>query len=140
MLRIEQCRRRPRRCAGRGMLRSGIACRCGRWRNDGLDRREFHCRRLHRLLPLTPPESARADAPRIGSFERNLTWWVFACILAGILLAQLLPGLSSAVGALKLAEVNVPVAVLVWLMVIPMLLKIDFARLAEVKQHARGIG
>ncbi len=65
----------------------------------------------------------------IGAFERNLTWWVFGCIVAGIALGQALPGFSERVGGLKVAEVNVPVAVLVWLMIIPMLLKIDFAQM-----------
>ena len=76
----------------------------------------------------------------IGAFERNLTWWVFGCIVAGIAVGQMMPGVASAVGAMKLAEVNVPVAVLIWLMIVPMLLKVDFGRLGEVEQHARGIG
>ncbi|MEO8305425.1 MAG: ACR3 family arsenite efflux transporter [Betaproteobacteria bacterium] len=80
-------------------------------------------------------------APKtIGAFERNLTWWVFGCIVAGIAVGQMIPGVASAIGAMKLAEVNVPVAVLIWLMIVPMLLKIDFGRLGEVKQYARGIG
>ena len=81
-----------------------------------------------------------AATKAIGPFERNLSWWVFGCIVAGILAGQLLPGLSTAIGEWKLAEVNVPVAVLIWLMIIPMLLKIAFGKLGEVKQHARGIG
>jgi ACR3 family arsenite transporter len=76
----------------------------------------------------------------MGSFERNLTWWVLACIVAGIALGRLFPGVSAAVGDLKVAEVNVAVAALVWLMVIPMLLKVDFGRIAGVARHARGIG
>jgi ACR3 family arsenite transporter len=76
----------------------------------------------------------------IGTFERNLTWWVFGCIVAGIALGQLLPGLSAYVGRLKVAEVNIPVAVLIWLMIVPMLLKIDFTQLGQVARHARGIG
>ncbi len=83
---------------------------------------------------------AHRTAKPIGAFERNLTWWVFGCIVAGIALGQVLPGISESVGGLKVAEVNVPVAVLVWLMIIPMLLKIDFAQLRKVTQHARGIG
>ena len=81
-----------------------------------------------------------AGRQAIGAFERNLTWWVFGCIVAGIALGQLLPGLSAYVGSLKIAEVNVPVAVLIWVMIIPMLLKIDFTQLGKVAQHARGIG
>jgi ACR3 family arsenite transporter len=81
-----------------------------------------------------------SERKAIGSFERNLTWWVFGCIVAGIGLGQGLPGFSAYVGGLKVAEVNVPVAVLIWLMIIPMLLKIDFGQLGTVAQHARGIG
>jgi len=76
----------------------------------------------------------------MGGFERNLTWWVFGCIAVGIVLGQLFPGVFHAVGAMKVAEVNLPVAVLIWLMVVPMLLKVDFGALHEVRQHARGIG
>ena len=77
-------------------------------------------------------------APRMGAFERNLTWWVFSCITAGIGLGQLFPGFFRQVGALKLAEVNLPVAVLIWLMIVPMLLKVDFGALHQVRAHARG--
>ena len=80
------------------------------------------------------------DAKAIGAFERNLTWWVFGCMAAGIGAGRLLPGLSSAIGGMKVAEINVPVAILIWLMVVPMLLKIDFGRLVQIRQHARGIG
>ena len=81
-----------------------------------------------------------SDAKAIGAFERNLTWWVFGCMAAGVGAGRLLPGLASAIGAMKVAEVNVPVAVLIWAMIIPMLLKIDFGKLAQMRQHARGIG
>lgn len=78
--------------------------------------------------------------PRMGTFERYLTLWVFLCIGAGIALGHHLPGLFQTIGSLKLAEVNLPVALLIWLMIVPMLLKVDFGALHEVKQHARGIG
>jgi len=81
-----------------------------------------------------------AEPRAIGAFERNLTWWVFGCIVAGILVGQWVPAFSMYVGGLKLAEVNLPVAVLIWLMIVPMLLKIDFGTLGQVRQHARGIG
>lgn len=81
-----------------------------------------------------------AGAKAIGTFERNLTWWVFGCIVVGIAVGRKLPRVATTIGAMKLAEVNVPVALLVWLMIVPMLLKIDFGRLGEVKRHARGIG
>ncbi len=73
-------------------------------------------------------------------FERYLTLWVAACIVAGVALGHLFPGVFHAVGAMEVARVNLPVAVLVWFMIIPMLMKIDFAALGEVRRHWRGIG
>jgi ACR3 family arsenite transporter len=73
-------------------------------------------------------------------FERYLTVWVFLCIVAGVLLGQLMPGVFAAVSAMEVAKVNLPVAVLVWLMIIPMLVKIDFSALGQVAKHWRGIG
>jgi arsenite transporter len=73
-------------------------------------------------------------------FERYLTLWVALCILAGILLGQEVPAVFHAIGAAEIARVNLPVAVLIWLMIVPMLLKIDFAALAQVGKHWRGIG
>jgi arsenite transporter len=82
----------------------------------------------------------KAAVPAIGFFERYLTVWVALCIVAGILLGQWLPGVFHAIGALEIAKVNIPVGVLIWVMIIPMLLKIDFAALGQVKAHVRGIG
>lgn len=73
-------------------------------------------------------------------FERYLTLWVALCIVAGIALGHLLPPVFQAIGAAEIARVNLPVAVLIWLMIVPMLIKIDFAALAKVKEHWRGIG
>ncbi|GGB02483.1 arsenical-resistance protein [Brucella endophytica] len=73
-------------------------------------------------------------------FERYLTIWVALCIVAGVALGHLAPGLFHAVGALEIAKVNIPMAVLIWLMIIPMLLRIDFAALREVGAFWRGIG
>lgn len=73
-------------------------------------------------------------------FERYLSLWVIACIAAGIALGHLFPQLFALLGSLELAQVNLPVAVLVWLMILPMLLKIDFHALREVRHHTRGIG
>ena len=73
-------------------------------------------------------------------FERYLTLWVAACVVVGVGLGHLLPGLFHAIGAVEVARVNLPVAGLVWLMIIPMLMKIDPAALAGVRQHWRGIG
>ena len=83
---------------------------------------------------------AAAPAPAIGFFERYLSVWVALCIVAGIGLGQWLPGLFKGIAALELAQVNVPVGVLIWVMIIPMLLKIDFAAMARVREHARGVG
>jgi arsenite transporter len=80
------------------------------------------------------------SAPKISSFERNLTWWVLGCIVVGITLGKLAPSVFQAIGAIKIAEVNIVVAVLIWLMIIPMLLKIDFSAMSDVFQHAKGIG
>ncbi len=73
-------------------------------------------------------------------FERYLTLWVALCIVAGVALGHLFPGLFQLVGGLELAKVNLPVAALIWLMIVPMLVKIDFAAIAEVRRHWRGIG
>jgi len=81
-----------------------------------------------------------AAGPRLGLFERYLTVWVGLCIVAGILLGHFLPGLFQTIGKLEIAQVNLPVALLIWLMIIPMLVKIDFAALREVSQYWRGIG
>jgi arsenite transporter len=77
--------------------------------------------------------------PAMGVFERFLTLWVALCIVAGVALGQVMPGLFHAIGGATVAQVNLPVAVLVWLMIVPMLLKIDPAALKEVGQHWRGI-
>ena len=77
--------------------------------------------------------------PAMGVFERFLTFWVALCIVAGIALGQMIPGFFHMLGEATVAQVNIPVAVLVWLMIIPMLLKIDLAALREVGQHWRGI-
>lgn len=73
-------------------------------------------------------------------FERYLTVWVFLCIVAGIALGQFFPGVFQAVGRMEIAQVNLPVGVLIWVMIIPMLVKVDFGALGEVRQHIRGIG
>ena len=85
-------------------------------------------------------ESPRASAAPMSVFERYLTVWVFLCIVAGIALGQLFPAAFQAVGRLEVAKVNIPVGVLIWVMIIPMLLRVDFAALAQVKNHWRGIG
>ena len=76
----------------------------------------------------------------MSTFERYLTVWVALCIVAGVALGHVMPGVFQAIGSAEIAQVNLPVAVLIWLMVIPMLLKIDFAALGQVGRHWRGIG
>ena len=83
--------------------------------------------------------AASVKAPSMGTFERYLTLWVALCIVAGILLGQMIPGLFHRLGDATIAQVNLPVAVLVWLMVIPMLLKIDLTALGQVGAHWKGI-
>ena len=76
----------------------------------------------------------------MSTFERYLTVWVFLCIVVGVALGHVMPGVFRVVGAAEVAKVNIPIAVLIWLMVIPMLLKIDFGSLAKVGGYWRGIG
>ncbi|MWL91287.1 ACR3 family arsenite efflux transporter [Cupriavidus sp. SW-Y-13] len=89
----------------------------------------------------TAQQSAAAAQPSaIGFFERYLTVWVALCIVAGILLGQWLPSVFHAIGAMEVAQVNLPVGVLIWVMIIPMLIKIDFGAMGQVAAHWRGIG
>ena len=82
----------------------------------------------------------RAAGSPMGFFERWLSLWVGLCILAGILLGQAFPGFFQAIGRLEVAQVNLPVGVLIWVMIIPMLMKIDFGSLHEVRQQGASIG
>ncbi|ANH67992.1 ACR3 family arsenite efflux transporter [Mitsuaria sp. 7] len=81
-----------------------------------------------------------AAKPAINFFERTLSVWVALCIVIGVALGQFLPGVFNAIAAFEVAQVNLPVGLLIWVMIVPMLLKIDFAALGQVKAHARGIG
>ena len=83
--------------------------------------------------------ASRPPRPTMSVFERFLTLWVALCIIAGIALGQIVPGIFHVLGNATVAQVNLPVAILVWLMIVPMLLKIDPAALREVGQHWRGI-
>ncbi|CAA7618298.1 ACR3 family arsenite efflux transporter [Magnetospirillum sp. UT-4] len=87
-------------------------------------------------------EVAAKTAARVpmGVFERYLTLWVALCIVAGVALGHFLPAPFQAIGGMEVAQVNLPVAVLIWAMIIPMLLKIDFGALHQVREHWRGIG
>ena len=76
----------------------------------------------------------------MGVFERYLSVWVLLCIVVGIGLGDLFPRIFQSIGGMEIAQVNLPVALLIWLMIIPMLLKIDFHALNQVKQHWKGIG
>ena len=87
----------------------------------------------------TVPAPVEPASAGMGFFERWLTLWVFLCIGAGILLGQVFPGLFEIVGGWEIARVNLPVGLLIWVMIIPMLLKIDFGALHEVRRHWRGM-
>ena len=76
----------------------------------------------------------------MSTFERFLSVWVSLCIVAGVALGQLFPEVFRAIGRWELARVNIPVGLLIWVMIIPMLLKVDFGALHEVRHHWRGIG
>lgn len=73
-------------------------------------------------------------------FERYLTVWVLLCIVAGIALGQFAPAAFQVIGHMAVAQVNLPVGLLIWVMIIPMLLKVDFGALGQIRQHWRGIG
>ena len=88
----------------------------------------------------TQPAPASRRAPGLSLFERYLTLWVLLCIVLGITLGQLLPAPFQAIGRLEFARVNLPVGLLIWVMIIPMLLKVDFAAMGQVGRHWRGIG
>jgi len=90
---------------------------------------------VHYQAAVIPPPRAA-----MGFFERYLTVWVALCIVAGITLGQLFPLAFQAIGGMELARVNVPVGLLIWVMIIPMLVKIDFGALGQVKSHWKGIG
>ena len=87
---------------------------------------------------LTPSDAHPAPVMRF--FERYLTLWVFLCIVGGIGIGQLLPALSRTIGSMEMARVNVPVGLLIWVMIIPMLVKVDFGAMSQLRQHIRGIG
>ncbi|GAB2554335.1 ACR3 family arsenite efflux transporter [Rhodanobacter koreensis] len=87
----------------------------------------------------TEVTSTHAPAP-IGFFAHYLSVWVAACIVAGVLLGHFFPPLFSALASLEVQHINLPVAVLVWLMIVPMLIKVDFTQLSGVRRQARGIG
>jgi len=82
----------------------------------------------------------QATGAQMPFFERYLSVWVVLCILTGIGLGHVFPGLFESLGAMEVASVNLPVAVLIWLMILPMLLKIDFHSLVEVRRHWKGVG
>ncbi|MBO4120501.1 ACR3 family arsenite efflux transporter [Cupriavidus gilardii] len=86
------------------------------------------------------PAATMPPAGGIGVFERYLTVWVALCIVAGVLLGQWVPGVFQRIGAIEAAQVNLPVGLLIWVMIIPMLIKIDFGAMGQVAGHWRGIG
>jgi len=91
-------------------------------------------------MSMAQPSAGAAQPSAIRFFERYLTIWVALCIVAGILLGQWLPPVFQAIGAMEFAQVNLPVGILIWIMIIPMLIKIDFGAMGQVAGHWRGIG
>jgi len=79
-------------------------------------------------------------AKKMSIFERYLTLWVAICIVVGVALGHYFAGVFQWIGGMEVAQVNLPVAVLIWLMIIPMLIKIDFGALGQVREHWRGVG
>ncbi|WP_431257616.1 ACR3 family arsenite efflux transporter [Roseateles chitinivorans] len=92
------------------------------------------------MTTATLKPAATAAKPAISFFERYLSVWVALCIVVGVALGQFFPSAFKAIASLEVAQVNIPVGLLIWVMIVPMLLKIDFAALGQVKAHARGIG
>jgi ACR3 family arsenite transporter len=90
-------------------------------------------------MSVSVADTGMGQAPAITFFERWLTLWVFLCIVVGVALGQWLPGVFELLGSLEVARVNLPVGLLIWVMIIPMLLRIDFAAMGQVRQHWRGI-
>jgi len=88
----------------------------------------------------SPAAARHRTAAPLSIFERYLTLWVALCIVVGIVIGQVLPVPVQAIGRMEVARVNLPVGVLIWVMIIPMLLRVDFGALGQVRQHARGIG
>ena len=82
------------------------------------------------------------ETPRsaLGIFERGLTVWVALCIVVGIVLGQIVPGVFRTLGSLEFAHINLPVGVLIWIMIVPMLMRVDLSALADVRGHWRGFG
>ena len=83
---------------------------------------------------------AQPQPAALGTFERWLSLWVALCIVAGIALGRVVPDLFHALGTLEVAHINLPVGVLIWLMIVPMLMRVDFGSLGQVRRHWRGFG
>ncbi len=84
--------------------------------------------------------ASQASVAPMSVFERYLSVWVFLCIVVGIALGQFFPQVFRSIGQMEVAQVNLPVGLLIWVMIIPMLVKVDFSALGEVRQHVKGIG
>jgi ACR3 family arsenite transporter len=85
-------------------------------------------------------DTSTSSSPGISFFEKWLTAWVTGCIIVGIVLGKAFPDAFAALSRMEIASVNIPVAALIWLMIVPMLMKIDFAAMLQVGRHWRGIG
>ncbi|HML68582.1 MAG TPA: ACR3 family arsenite efflux transporter [Clostridia bacterium] len=75
----------------------------------------------------------------IGFFEKYLTVWVILCMVAGVLIGQFLPGIPAFLGRFEYANVSIPIAILIWLMIYPMMLKVDFQSIKNVGKNPKGL-
>lgn len=75
----------------------------------------------------------------IGFFERNLSLWVILCMVAGVLIGRFLPGIPAVLSRFEYAKVSIPMAVLIWLMIYPMMLKVDFTSVKNVGKNPKGL-
>jgi len=86
-----------------------------------------------------PDESSPHPAPGIGFFDRFLTVWVIACMVLGVLIGRFLPGVPDLLGRWEYANVSIPIALLIWVMIYPMMLKVDFASIRNVGRNPKGL-
>ncbi len=83
--------------------------------------------------------SAKKKLEGIGFFEKYLTLWVALCMVAGVIIGRFLPVIPEFLGRFEYAKVSIPVAILIWLMIYPMMLKVDFASIKNVGKNPKGL-
>ena len=75
----------------------------------------------------------------INSFQRNLTWWVLGCMLVGVLIGRLIPVIPDTLGRLEISGISIPIAILIWVMIYPMMMKVDFRSVKQVGNNPKGL-